>query len=167
VSASNETAAQQRRQAYNFNAQTSSKCLAFLAEAELEATNLAYPTLTAAIDKAGDGQVLVSYDLMNLRAITLNQELALAECRVNEILTAAKALQKLSARRLSKPGLLAKIRLIDAYQARIAKMRTLLDTAVASEKIKEKSKDRVLKSLLKLKEKTNKLRAKARLQKPA
>jgi len=143
---------------------TSPRCLAFIAKAEQDAALLYAPTLTASVDKKGDGQVALSYDLMNVRAAALNRKSAHARCAVTDFLDEATALRKLSARALAQQGALARVRYIDQRFARFESIRAELNEAVASDKITEKSRTKVIKVLSSLLERNDKLRGKARAQ---
>ena len=140
------------------------KCAALIAKAELDAAVLALPTLAASVDKEGEGQVSLSYDLMNIAAIDRNKKAALTRCVVNQLLDDAKALQKLSARSLTKPGAVARIRSVDKKLGRFEEIREELNAAVTSKEIKENARAKVFKVMTSLLERTNNLRSRARVQ---
>lgn len=101
---------------------------------------LASPTLTASVDKLGEGQVSLQYDLVNLHMMELNEQLANAECRLDASLDAAAKLRSLSQRGLAGHGLDARIAFIaDTLQ----RVRRKLDNPRFSQSLSASQKGRI------------------------
>ena len=140
------------------------RCVAQVAKAERSVAILSSPTLVATIDKYGDGQVVASYDLVNLKSMKNVRKSAMARCSLDAHLDMVKALQKLSARGLSRNGAMARVGFIDRRLRRFDEIRREVSAASRAGKIKEKARDKVLKVVGAIVERSNILRAKAMSQ---
>lgn len=128
---------------------------------------LAAPTLTASVDKSGEGRVSLQYDLVNLQMIELNEQLANAECRIDAALDAASKLRSLSQRGLARHGLEARIAFISRT---LMHAQRQLDKPGFSQALSASQKGRIERHLARAKELKSKLRgqsAKTSLQRLA
>ncbi|MEM9331261.1 MAG: hypothetical protein AAGA53_08030 [Pseudomonadota bacterium] len=142
----------------------SARCLAFIARAETNSEILSLPTLTASVDEEGDTGISLVYNLTNLKAIEVGEKIAHARCRRDTVANAARELQKLTARNLSRAGVMARVAFIDRKRPRLVEIRREVNAAFESGALKERSRDRIFKSISSLLERADGLRNRAKQQ---
>ena len=144
----------------------SSKCRSFIARAEVDAALLAAPALVASVNKEGEGRVSVNYDVLSYKAMTAGRALADAKCGLDKAVAAAKELQKLTARNLSREGAVARVRFIEERTKRFSQIKRQLKTLIGDGSIEEKAAAKILKNIATLLDRKEAMNDKIRLQTP-